>query len=33
MNIEYAVIKDADGNEVFRDPDFKDDLAPMDKTL
>ena len=33
LNIEYAIIKDADGNEVFRDPDFKDDLVPMDKRL
>ena len=33
LNIEYAIIEDADGEEVFRDPDFKDDLVPMDKRL
>lgn len=33
LNIEYAVIKDADGKEVFRDPDFEDDSVPIDKRL
>jgi hypothetical protein len=33
LNIEYAIIKDSDGNVVFRDPEFQDEIVPKNRRL
>ena len=33
LNVEYAIIRDAEGNELYRDEDLKEELVPAENKL
>lgn len=33
LNVEYAIIRDAEGNELYRDNDLKEEMVPAENRL